>query len=380
MSEQSFNNIRKFGYESLYDLSKLKVLNINIIEILDKELSLILDSLSHKDILLCPDIEMFRVNNGLDKEKYISKDGEFNMIRELGMLIFVRIMSKDIRRWYYIGYIYCNINSYEKLPLEYIKCISTKFSTISTETSNEINLLNDKMMKHIIDMEYVDKLLNGKKYGELQSYFNMPLQSYYFNSKFKYKLTKIISYKDDKVNEEIINFLNYYMEKLSIFMPSKNIIDSDADTVRGLIKTINDTYTKDRLVQKRMVSNQKKLLELLSDIFNRATVMFKGELDLYAIHNTCVLYNIIPPTNILSFDYKFDIAMFNPLSRTLFESAKLEATFNGMVTRFPDLEKKLNKVIKLNTNTIAHNPVYDAYMTVFVSCAIIKCVNDMVNL
>jgi hypothetical protein len=378
-AQQLSDNIRKFGSESLYRLSKLHMFNTNMNEVLDKELLLIFDSLSHKSILLCPDIEMFRVNGGIDKIKYLSKNDEFNFIRELGMLVFVRIIDNNIRRWYYVGYLYCNINSYERLPEDYIKCISTRFSTTSTETNNNMKSLNDKMEKNIIDMDHVNKLLNTKQYAKLQDYFNAPIQSHYFHSKFRHRLAKIIAYDDDKVNDEITKLLLNHMERLSIFVPPKNITDPKADNIRQLIKKINDTYTADTMVQKRMVTKSIDVLELLSDVFTRATLMFKGELDLYAIHNTCVLYDVMAPTNILSFDYKFDIAMFNPLSRTLFENAKLESTFNGMVTRFPKLEEKINKIIKLNTNTIAHNPVYDAYMTIFVSCAVVKCVNDMVN-
>ena len=101
-------------------------------------------------------------------------------------------------------------------------------------------------------------------------------------------------------------------------------------------------------------------IKKLVDIFPDAMVIVKGNNDLYAIQNMCILRG---------YEYKFpsivnDIANWNLQSRKRCGSAKLEETYTCVKGNFTDIAKEFESVLPLEK---AHDPRTDASMTFLIA-------------
>lgn len=143
--------------------------------------------------------------------------------------------------------------------------------------------------------------------------------------------------------------------------------------LKGKYKTIFDEiinlYKNDELVQKRTI-NPFNYLSTLKPYFNNMTLVHKEGMDIIALNADLKKYNVKIENKI----FHKDIAIYNDIFRKKYNTAKLYESYlhlkkeylgkNSSITQFESLvETKIKEkmpVIK------AHNPLSDAYFTIFV--------------
>jgi hypothetical protein len=106
-------------------------------------------------------------------------------------------------------------------------------------------------------------------------------------------------------------------------------------------------------------------LKSFMEQYRDSVVIVKGTLDMDAIKNACIAYDIPykPPRRII------DIAEWNPESHQLCGTAKLEGTFECIQDELSPETKSLLRILPLRR---AHDPRTDASMTLIVALYIIQ--------
>lgn len=163
---------------------------------------------------------------------------------------------------------------------------------------------------------------------------------------------KAMKINDDVFDKEVIFDLYPVLEK------NKDVKD--------IIMMQNYLYWKDPFVKNRTLNLDQAsiFLKLFLSFSNKAMYILKGQSDIKVIRNHYYLFfkeiNIFPRI--------YDIEMFNGFSKYLFNSAKLEETFNGLI-KLPVYRHCLffDKYIK---NLKAHNPVSDSFYTIIIAVII----------
>jgi hypothetical protein len=133
-----------------------------------------------------------------------------------------------------------------------------------------------------------------------------------------------------------------------------------------------EVYLSDSLVEARTMTNEntKKFLTYFEKVQQKSTLLVKGKNDIDAICNNLVLFNIRESCSLHRSNI-YDIEIFNSFSRKFFGSAKMYDTFIGFTKtkEYGEIEGSVKKIIK-DTELRAHNPVFDAYITLVIAVVI----------
>jgi len=319
-------NIKPYIFDILTKLlSLVNKKNIKLIKLNDSQLNNSLNMICFRDIILAYDIEF--QNYIYNKPNYIINNTIlFNNImlpRELGILIFIK--DYQTKEWYYITDILINFPIYKQIKK--ISLITSKYSTITDKNikmmeKNELIFMDDFFIElYLTKLNRLDKL------------------DYFLNNK-QQMLFEIVY--DLLPN----NYKKYFIKQLNI-------------------------YTNDSLVKKRILSKNKSIqfMKLFSSLLKYSVCVVKGSNDINSLINLCQIYNI-DSTNFKQI-IKYDIEIFNGLSKKLYGDAKLYTTFSNL----KNSQYYINNLHELqfifdSISNKEHNPVFDSIMTLIISLII----------
>lgn len=283
------------------------------------------------------------------KEKYIIfldiefqnfeiKGKQYYYILEIGVIIFERNIEKPI--------LIDHIN-FPILKLPNIRLINIDYTNVSEETEKLMQENQNKLIikPNIDDIKSKEKLIRFIP-GKMKKIIKEILKT---------NDLELLEKNKDKIEKDAKNAIfQFYKNRLP--NEYKNIIDNQ-------IKL----YSNDYDVNKRMV-NPANYLKKLNNYLNDGILIHKENTDIEAIKNTSKYYNID-----VSIKNKFDIAIFNQkLSKII--SPNLHNSYLYLYDKYITQNNELliyhNTIIDLVNKKMrkfeAHNPLVDAFMTIFV--------------
>lgn len=285
------------------------------------------------------------------KEKYlIFLDIEFQTfnikgrqnpyILELGVIIFERNNTYPI--------LIDHVN-FPFLPFENIRLIGEEYTTVSKETEIDMKDLEDKFIlsSDLEDVKLKEKLIQL-----------IP------NKKVKDVLKKAIKENNQSLLDNNKELINKYAKKALFNLFFKRI----PKQYQNLFKKYMNLYKNDSQVIKR-TKDPKEYLKLLNNYIKDGLLVHKETMDLEAIKNDSDYYKI--PIIIKN---RFDIAIYNNHFNKLNISPSLHNSYiylyDNKITKNSDLLKYHNNIIEMVKEKMnffkPHNPLVDAFMTVFV--------------
>jgi len=101
--------------------------------------------------------------------------------------------------------------------------------------------------------------------------------------------------------------------------------------------------------------------------YSESVIVVKGRADIEALENMCRIheYQYFDPIDVV------DIALWNPKSRKLCGTAKLEGTYDCITPRVDDRGSKRRRLRDILPLERAHDPTTDASMTLLVAIYIV---------
>jgi len=283
------------------------------------------------------------------KEKYIifldiefqnfeNKNKQIYHILEIGVIIFEKSIEKPIVVEH-VNFPVLNIPNIRLMSIDYAN-VSEKTEKLMTENQNKLIIKPD-----IEDIKTKEKLI---KYipGNTKKIIREILET---------NNLELLEKEKDNIEKNTKKALfQYYRNRL----PSeyKKIIDNQTNLYK------NDVDVKKRLV------NPNDYLKKINNYLSNGILIHKEKTDLEAIKNTSKYYNID-----INIKNKFDIAIFNQkLSKII--SPNLHNSYlylyDNKIKSNNELLNYHNMIIKLVNEQMrkfeAHNPLVDAFMTIFV--------------
>jgi hypothetical protein len=368
----------------------------------------------YRDIYIFFDIE-FQSFEILSNDKYLNsiKDylylGEKNnnnestswIPREFGALIFIIVRD----RLYYLGHIFNNFVPLFKMKspisIKSSRLLISTYSSVSSKTKdkmielekdfditidlgkyNDINKIKSKLRDIVSDP--LSKLIGRGRARKIIDFIEKNTNGP-FGNKFDERLWNEIVKKVNKLNRSIskVMFAAFY-----------NRLDKNRKKI--LIKQVK-MYYGDDLVKKRIltIKNQHNFLRDLINLSDHACFIVKGNKDIEALANVSIIMKIMNTDRLDRESAIYDIETFNGFSKMKFGSAKLESTFDGL-KEFKEFNRNKTEMMtiwdivydvftskpelgKYSKDMLAHNPLYDAYMTFIVSVTINILLNKSTN-
>lgn len=166
------------------------------------------------------------------------------------------------------------------------------------------------------------------------------------------------------VSSAFANVTKSTADKLDLFQNilqipwDKSFMATLPSDIQPYLKEGIETYQKDSKIKK--AHKPYSWLKTFLNVYSESLVIVKGPTDIESIHNACKMYDI---------DYKhpkrvYDIARWNPKSRKICGSAKLEQTYECIHSKLSDENKQLDKHLPKGE---AHDPTVDASMTLIIA-------------
>lgn len=288
--------------------------------------------------------------DGYYKEKYIIfLDIEFqnidyknemrHYIRELGVIIFEKGIEKPVL----IDHI--NFPVFNNPNLRLIGC---DYSTVSKEVEEEMSKIESTFIISPV-LDDVKKKIDIIKF--------IP------NGSVREILRHALASNDQSILDKNKSLIEKYAKK-AMFIYHYNRLPAN---YKKLFKQQNELYINDVEVKKRLV-DPVIYLQKLNKYLSQGVLIHKEETDLEALKYDSLLYNVN-----LNIKSRFDIAIFNPIiaktvSPTLTNS--YFKVYDEKIITTSWLLKYHNMIMDLVNKKMKefrpHNPLVDAFMTIFV--------------
>jgi hypothetical protein len=173
-----------------------------------------------------------------------------------------------------------------------------------------------------------------------------------------------ISSQFASVSQSTANDLDVYQSHLQLEW-SKAFESKLPEDQRHILKESLDLYNSDKNIKDnhKPPSWIKKFLKAYSE----SVIVVKGRADIEALENMCRIheYQYFDPIDVV------DIALWNPKSRKLCGTAKLEGTYDCITPRVDDRGSKSRRLRDILPLERAHDPTTDASMTLLVAIYIV---------
>lgn len=235
------------------------------------------------------------------------------------------------------------------LPFENIRLIGEEYATVSKDTESRMIDLENRFIlsSDLADVKTKEKLIQ-----------------FIPNATVKNILKKAIKDNDQSILDENKELINKHVKKASYNLFYKRI----PAEYQELFKTYMKLYKDDKDVKKRMV-NPKDYLIFLNKYLKDGLFVHKETMDLQAINNDSIYYKVP-----IIMKNRFDIAVYNKEFDKLHISPSLHRSYvylhEEKITKNPDILKFHNKLMELvkvkMERFIPHDPLVDAFMTIFV--------------
>ena len=279
----------------------------------------------------------------IEFQNFNIKNKQQHYILELGLIIFEKHINEPIL----IEHVNFPILSKYKKNM---RLIDIQYSTVSERTEPEIiKNQNEFIIKaNLVDVENKKALIKFIPDRETKDILRKA-------SEMKDKtLLDIHKTRIEKYAKKAM--FNYYYERLPF--KYKKLFDKQIDL-----------YNNDSLVKSRQIKPEDYLLKLNSYL-SKGTMVHKEGTDLEALRNTFSYYNI----NYDGKTKKYDIAIHNRYFQLKMTGASLYQSYCYLYEKYISNNKTLSKehdnlleLIKRNMSIFKpHNPLYDAFMTIFI--------------
>lgn len=319
-----------------------------------------------------------------------------SFIGEFGAVFFIKDMANN---WYYVGSTFIDFPSIlnHGIPHENIRYYLSKYTQVSEKNNGKMIDNDDHFMYDDLINEF---FIDLEKFKEKDQQINLirTMESYLEND---YIIKTVLPQKN--YNDLIHNLgklRKYYTGQIiindTLLSTIKNNIVKSVKNIPFNIfpKHIKNTYYKqiiydqydiywnDPLIIKRTISkkDEHKFLEIFTQLTDYSSVIVKGNRDIEAIHNTITLVKPDIKNNkncCYNVRNRYDIEIFNRLSKQIYGNAQLETTYNGLTTTkiYEENAKKFfDKLVKL-VGDKAHNPATDALFSTVVAIVINLIIN-----
>jgi hypothetical protein len=292
---------------------------------------MLLDNLYKDKYIIFLDIEF---------QNFQPKNHQEHHILEIGVLIFER-GNEDPILVEHINFPILNLKNMRLMGIEY--------SNVSEKTEKE---MEDIQEKFIIKPELNDIIKKEK------------LIKYIPNKDVRNKLKEAIKTNNSALIDADKDMIEKHAKK-SMFLYFYNRLPNE---YKKLLEKQHSLYKNDSQVKKRLV-DPIEYLKKLNLYLKEGILIHKETTDLEALRNASQYYNI--PLQIKN---KFDIAIFN---NKLSKVAKSPNLHNSYLYLYDEKIKKNHNMLKYHDKLIdlinkkmpkfrPHNPLVDAFMTVFV--------------
>jgi len=292
---------------------------------------MLLDNFYKEKYLIFLDIEF---------QNFQPKNKQEHHILEIGVLIFERGNEDPI--------LVEHIN-FPMLSLKNMRLMGIEYSNVSEKTEKE---MEDIQEKFIIKPELNDIIKKEK------------LIKYIPNKDVRNKLKEAIKTNNSALIEADKDMIEKHAKK-AMFLYFYNRLPNE---YKKLLEKQHLLYKNDSQVKKRLV-DPVEYLNKLNSYLKEGILIHKETTDLEALRNASQYYNV--PLQIKT---KFDIAIFN---NKLSKVAKSPNLHNSYLYIYDEKIKKNHNMLKYHDKLIdlinkkmpkfrPHNPLVDAFMTIFV--------------
>jgi len=292
---------------------------------------MLLDNLYKDKYIIFLDIEF---------QNFQPKNQQEHHILEIGVLIFERGNEDPI--------LVEHIN-FPMLSLKNMRLMGIEYSNVSEKTEKE---MEDIQEKFIIKPELNDIIKKEK------------LIKYIPNKDVRNKLKEAIKTNNSALIEADKDMIEKHAKK-AMFLYFYNRLPNE---YKKLLEKQHLLYKNDSQVKKRLV-DPVEYLNKLNSYLKEGILIHKETTDLEALRNASQYYNV--PLQIKT---KFDIAIFN---NKLSKVAKSPNLHNSYLYIYDEKIKKNHNMLKYHDKLIdlinkkmpkfrPHNPLVDAFMTIFV--------------
>lgn len=261
-------------------------------------------------------------------------------ILELGVIVFERGKVDPV----FIDHV-----NFPVLPFENIRLIGEEYATVSKQTEDRLIELEQKFIlsSNLEDVKSKEKLI-----------------SLIPNATVRSILKSAINDNNQKILDDNKDLILKHAKKATYNLFYKRI----PKEYQELFKTYMNLYKNDKDVISRMCK-PKEYLSLLNNYFKDGLFVHKETMDLEAIYNDSIYYKI-PISN----KKRYDIAIFNNVFAKLSVSPSLHKSYvylyETKISKDLSMLKYHNNLMELITpkmgRFIPHNPLVDAFMTIFV--------------
>lgn len=268
------------------------------------------------------------------------KSRQQSYILELGVIIFEKGHNDPV--------VIDHVN-FPILPFENIRLIGEEYATVSKDTETKMIDLENKFIlsANLADVKSKEKLIQ-----------------FIPNATVRNILKNAIKNNDQSILDENNDLITKHVNKASYNLFYKRMPKEYQD----LFKTYMNLYKNDKDIKKRMV-NPKDYLNFLNKYIKDGLFVHKETTDLEAMTNHSFYYKV--PILIKN---RFDIAVYNKDFSKLDISPSLHRSYvylyDEKITKNPDVLKFHNKLLDLvkvkMERFIPHDPLVDAFMTIFV--------------
>jgi len=291
---------------------------------------MLLDNLYTQKYLIFLDIEF---------QNFQPKQQQIHHIQELGILVFEKGKEDPI--------LVEHVN-FPILPINNMRLMGVEYSNVTEKTEKEMEKIQQQftIIPSLDDLKTKEKLI---KFIPDKNIRNILKDS------IKTSNNALLDASGDQINKRA---------KKAMFNYFYNRLPNEYKTL--FTKQVN-LYKNDTNVLKRLV-DPKEYLNRLNNYFKSGLLVHKEGTDLEALRNDFNYYKINGSVN-----NKFDIAIYN----RFFERLNAASLHNSYLHLYEDKIKKDQDMLKYHDKLIeiinkkmpkfrAHNPLVDAFMTIFV--------------
>jgi len=261
-------------------------------------------------------------------------------ILELGIIIFEKNKEPPI--------LIDHVN-FPLLENENLRLLMTKYCTTTEKTTIEMKKLEDQFHINVTDIESIKRnedLIEFIPDKNIRKLFRDGIKTNSIELTNPEKIQKIV----DQM------YFNLYKNRMK-------------PTYKIIFQEILRLYKNDELVKKRLI-NPFNYLSTLKSYFNQMTLIHKEGMDIIALNNDLKKYNVRIEKSIL---HK-DIANYNKIFRNKYLTAKLYDSFIHLKNDYYNKHLELSRFDTIVINSLnekmklikAHNPLSDAYFTIFI--------------
>jgi len=284
--------------------------------------------------------ERYLIFLDIEFQTFNIKGRQQSYILELGVIIFEQGKVNPI--------VIDHVN-FPILPFENIRLIGEEYATVSKETESRMIDLENKFIlsSNLEDVKSKEKLIQ-----------------FIPNATVRNILKKAIKDNDQYLLNDNKELINKHVKKASYNLFYKRI----PKEYQELFKNYMNIYKEDKDIKKRIV-NPKDYLKFLNNYLKDGLFVHKETMDLQAMSNDSI-YHKVP----IIMKNKFDIAIYNKEFDKLDVSPSLHKSYvylyDEKITKNPDILKFHNCLLELvkvkMERFIPHDPLVDAFMTIFV--------------